>query len=75
MLRSTLEHLFHRKPFRAFQVVLSTNESFDITHPEAAYLGKDVMAIAQRTVESTDSEQGYMVWIDYNHIVHCQPLQ
>ena len=74
MRRSVIAHLLGRKPFRAFRLTLSNDESFEIKHPEAAYLAKKFVAIAAPTTQAEEMREGEMVWIDYRHIVHCQPL-
>lgn len=71
MRRRIIEHLLTRKPFKALRITLSTNERFDVTHPETAYLAKRFMAIA--IAPGSPSGSG-MVWIDYRHIVYCQPI-
>lgn len=74
MRRSTLKHLLGRKPFRAFRITVSTDDTFDVKHPEAAYLAKRFIAVATPPAEAANADAGEMVWIDYRHIVYCQPI-
>jgi hypothetical protein len=74
MRRSGIVHLLTRKPFKPFRVTVSTDESFDIRHPEAAYLAKRFMAVAKSGSEAFRDDSAEMVWIDYRHIVHCHPV-
>jgi hypothetical protein len=74
MRRAVIKHLVGRKPFKAFRITVSTKESFDVRHPEAVYLAKRFLALARAPTESTNLDASPMVWIDYRHIVHCQPI-
>ena len=74
MRRSVLAHLLARTPFRPFRMTDSTEETFDVKHPEAAYLARKFVAIAKPPGEVQRHDEGEMVWIDYRHIVYCQPL-
>ena len=74
MRRATVKHLIERKPFKPFRLTLSNSETFDIKHPEAAYLAEKFLALARPPTEASGSDDAEMVWIDYLHIVHCQPF-
>jgi len=54
--------------------MVSTEETFDVTHPEAAYLAKRFMAVAKAPTAAAGGDDVEMVWIDYRHIVYCQPI-
>jgi hypothetical protein len=64
MRRSVLEHLLGRKPFRPVRITVSTEESFDLKHPEAVYLAKRFVAIARPPTEASNLDEGDMLWID-----------
>lgn len=74
MRRSVLAHLLARKPFRPFRLTLSTDATYDVRHPEAAYLARQFVAIARPPAQIEGQHENEMVWIDYRHIVLCQPL-
>ncbi|MGI8982395.1 MAG: hypothetical protein ACR2FY_24450 [Pirellulaceae bacterium] len=74
MRRSIVKHLVGRKPFKPFRLTLTTAETFDVKHPEAVYVAKRFLALARPPVEASGSDDAEMVWIDYRHIVHCQPF-
>ena len=74
MRRNVLVHLLNRKPFKPFRLTVSNNESFEVRHPEAAYLAKRFIAVVRPLSEVTDAVTDEMVWIDYRHIVYCQPI-
>jgi hypothetical protein len=73
MDRLVLKHLIGRKPFRSFEVGLSSGQTFPVKHPEVAILGEFVVAVLERLDDDSRNEPR-MVWIDYRHIVHCRPL-
>lgn len=53
---------------------ISNGDRFEIRHPEAAYLARKFIAVV-RPSNRTDTPEGTdMVWIDYKHIVRCQPI-
>jgi hypothetical protein len=71
MRRAVLEHLLRRRPFKPFRITVSSQDTFDVRHPEAAYLALAFMAIADPQANDLDAE---MVWIDYRQIVYCRPI-
>jgi hypothetical protein len=73
MDRNVLRHLIGRKPFKPFEVNLSSGEDVPVPHPELAILGEFVFAVLAHGGDSPNIEPE-MVWIDYRHIVHCRPL-
>lgn len=74
MRRSVVQYLLGRKPFKPFRITVSTEETFDVSHPEAAYLAKRFMAVAKAPTDASADHAVQMVWIDYRHIVYCQPI-
>jgi len=67
-----LDEILRRRPFRPFRVTVSTQESFDVLHPEMMIIAERFVAIG-RTEEPFDDEMS-MYWIDYNHIAHIHRL-
>ena len=74
MRRSIIQHLVGRKPFKAFRVTVTSAETFDVKHPEAVVVGKRLLAVARPPANASAADETEMVWIDYKHIVHCQPI-
>jgi len=72
MHKEVLEHLIGRRPFKPLQVVVASGEAFPVPHPELAILGEHILAVLNRP--QGDATDPQMVWIDYEHIVYCQPL-
>ena len=75
MHRDILKHLLTRRPFKPFVITVSSDDDFYVRHPEAAYLGELFLAVVQVVPGEEDSQNTNMVWIDYDHIVCCQPVR
>lgn len=73
MRRRVIKTLMQRRPFRPFVISVSSGDEFEVRHPEAAYLARGFIAVVRRQHEGA-AEGTDMVWIDYRHIEHCQPL-
>lgn len=73
MRRRVIKNLMRRTPFKPFAICVTNGDEFEVRHPEAAYLARLFLAVVRPS--RPDSSEGIdMVWIDYKHIVHCQPL-
>jgi hypothetical protein len=75
MHAAVLRTLLTRRPFKPFRITVSTNEKFDVRHPEAAYLARRFLAVVRPPADAGASRATDMLWIDYKHIVHCQPVE
>src|SRR5690349_10995526 len=75
MHRDVLKTLLGKKPFKPFVITVSSDDDFEVRHPEAAYLGQYFLAVAQVVAGEEDSRHAQMVWIDYAHIVSCEPIR
>jgi hypothetical protein len=67
-----LDEIMRRRPFRPFRVTVSTQEFFDVLHPEMIIIGERFVAIGKS--EEPFEHDLSMYWIDYNHIVHIHRL-
>lgn len=75
MHRDVLKHLLNKRPFKAFEITVSSDDVFSVEHPETAYLGERFIAVVQVRPGEEESQHSHMVWIDYDHIVCCQPVR
>ena len=73
MDREVIKSLIRRKPFRSFEVGVSSGKKFEVKHPEVAIRGGNVFAVMTRSGEEPTQEPE-MIWIDYLHIAYCRPV-
>lgn len=73
MNREDLELLLKRRPFAPFRLTLSTNESFDVRHPELVMLRDRFLTVA-KPMRDGDNSSILIYWISFQHIAHCHRL-
>jgi hypothetical protein len=73
MDRQDLEFLLNKTPFIPFRLTVSTNESFDVRHPELAFVMDRFVAIGRITREGEERSM-LIYWISLQHIVHFHRL-
>ncbi len=73
MNRQDLNLHIARVPFVPFRVTLSTNESFDVRHPEMAFLTERFVAVG-RPQRDGDNSSILVYWISLHHIAHIHRL-
>jgi len=62
-----------RTPFIPFRVLLSTNESFDVRHPEMAVVTDRFISIG-RPIRNSNDVTILIHWISLQHIVYVHRL-
>ena len=45
MTAQTMQDVMTRKPFQAFRVILSSGQSYDVSHPEVALLTRNELIV------------------------------
>ena len=45
MTTETFRHLLNTRPFKPFRVIMSSGESYDVRHPEVAWLLKNDLLV------------------------------
>jgi hypothetical protein len=73
MTADTFKEILHRKPFEPFRVVMSSGESYDIVHPEMAFV--TVKALLLAIPDSTHAEGERLAFCSYLHIAHVETLR
>jgi hypothetical protein len=73
MNRDDLKLLLDKTPFAPFCLALSTSETFEVRHPELAFLEERFIAVGQ-PVKSGDESRILIHWISYQHIAHIHRL-
>ena len=61
-----------RRPFEPFRVVLSSDDSYDVRHPELAFLLRNGLYVALPTQEGDVPEDA--AWCSLLHIAAIEPL-
>jgi len=73
MTIDTLKDYLRRRPFTPFRVTLSSGQSFDVRHPDAAILLKNGLAVAYG--ESHDDLPDRLAHLSLLHITSVESLQ
>ena len=74
MHRDDLLKLLRLRPFKPFRFTVTTNQEFDVTHPDQAVPGDRLIGVgipASRTQFEFDS----VVWVNLQQIVFIQPIR
>ncbi len=66
--------LMQRRPFRPFRMTLSTDENFDVTHPDQMIVTPTLAALGIGSHKDMPKLVDRIIWIDVQHIVHVQPI-
>jgi hypothetical protein len=69
-----VERVVRRRPFRPFRIALTTNEQFDIVHPDLVVIDDRFVAVGSPRGAAPDDEELIVYWIDLNHIVYLRRL-
>lgn len=73
MTQEELQHHARRQPFRPFRILLTTNESFEIRHPDLILVGRRSAFIGMTNdPNGTSYDRGWQ--IDLFHIVGVEEL-
>lgn len=72
MKRQTIEMLLQRRPFKAFEISLSSGESYEVVHPEMIFLAEDFAAVGRPHRTGDPPEVSDFAWLDLDHIVSIE---
>lgn len=73
MNRDDLKVLLDKTPFAPFRLTLSTQETFDVRHPELAFLEERFISVGQPVREGDDRSIA-IHWLSLQHIAHIRRL-
>jgi len=68
------EKILRLKPFKPFRMTLTTQQSFDVSHPEMVFTHPRFVAVGVRPSDAAAEVGPIMHWIDIQHIVHLHPI-
>jgi hypothetical protein len=73
MTADTFREILRRTPFEPFRVVLSSGESYNILHPEMAFVTAKALILA--LPDSSASEGERLSFCSYLHVAHVETLR
>jgi hypothetical protein len=73
MTADTFREILRRTPFEPFRVVLSSGESYNILHPEMAFVTAKALILA--LPDSSASEGERLAFCSYLHVAHVETLR
>ena len=74
MTPEDLRVLVKRRPFKPFRITMSTQEIFDVTHPDLMVVGRSMAALGIGKAGDNEPIAEHIIWLDLDQIVHIQPL-
>jgi hypothetical protein len=73
MTADTFREILRRSPFEPFRVVMSSGESYNVVHPEMAFVTAKSLILALPDPSAPDAER--LAFCSYLHIVHVETLR
>jgi hypothetical protein len=73
MTADTFREILKRTPFEPFRVVMSSGESYNVMHPEMAFVTARTLVLA--LPEPTQPEGERLAFCSYLHIAHVEVLR
>jgi hypothetical protein len=73
MTADTLREILKRQPFEPFRVVMSSGESYNVMHPEMAFVTAKALILALPDASITDGER--LAFCSYLHLAHVETLR
>ena len=73
MTADTFRQILRRAPFKPFRVVMSSGESYNVMHPEMAFVTARTLILA--IPDPTHPEGERLVFCSYLHIAHVEVLK
>jgi len=73
MTADTFRDILKRTPFEPFRVVMSSGESYNVVHPEMAFVTAKALILAQPDPTHSDGER--LAFCSYLHIAHVEILK
>jgi hypothetical protein len=68
------EKILRRRPFRPFRITVTTQQTFDVSHPEMVFTRPRFVAVGVLPHDESPEAGLVMHWIDVQHIVHVHPI-
>ena len=72
MTADTFRDILSRQPFEAFRVVMSSGESYNVMHPEMAFITARALLLTISDVSRSAGER--LAFCSYLHIAHIETL-
>jgi hypothetical protein len=78
MFAHDLRDLLKRRPFRPFRITLTDGRSYEVRHPELAFLGRSTVILGYPAAD-TDDDEGPPLYerfkiVDLLHIMEAEPI-
>lgn len=73
MTADTFREILKRAPFEPFRVVMSSGESYNVVHPEMAFVTAKALILAIPDASHSDGER--LSFCSYLHIAHVETLR
>lgn len=73
MTADTFREILRRIPFEPFRVVMSSGESYNVVHPEMAFVTAKALILAIPDTAHPDGER--LSFCSYLHIAHVETLR
>jgi hypothetical protein len=72
MTADTFREILHRAPFEPFRVVMSSGESYNVMHPEMAFVTARSLILALPDPSRAEGER--LAFCSYLHVAHVEVL-
>ncbi len=73
MTADTFREILKRTPFEPFRVVINSGESYNILHPEMAFVTAKTLLLAIADPTHADGER--LAFCSYLHVAHVETLK
>ena len=73
MTADTFREILRRAPFEPFRVVMSSGESYNVVHPEMAFVTAKALILALPDPTHADGER--LAFCSYLHVAHVETLK
>ena len=73
MTADTFREILKRAPFEPFGVVMSSGESYNVIHPEMAFVTAKALILALPDPSAAEGER--LAFCSYLHIAHVETLR
>jgi hypothetical protein len=73
MTADPFREILHRKPFDPFRLVMSSGESYNVIHPEIAFVTAKALVLAIPDPTRADGER--LAFCSHLHVAHVETLK
>lgn len=73
MTADTFREILKRGPFEPFRVVMNSGESYNVMHPEMAFITAKALILAMPDPTHADGER--LAFCSYLHVAHVETLR